>query len=73
MTPADRIEFDARESARKYYGEELTCTDDLKTSACCTIDALPGHSRVDLVTEFCHFLTRSFVGHRLAKLVGLLR
>ncbi len=35
--------FDARENAKKYYGETLHGTSDLKTSACCTPDSLPAH------------------------------
>jgi arsenite methyltransferase len=60
MTPADRIEFDARESARKYYGEELTCTDDLKTSACCTIDALPDCVREVLPSVHAEILLKYY-------------
>ncbi len=33
--------FDVKESVKKYYGEELQNTTDLKTSACCTIESLP--------------------------------
>ena len=35
--------FDARENAKRYYGETLHGTADLKTSACCTPDSLPAH------------------------------
>ena len=35
--------FDAMENAKKYYGETLHGTSDLKTSACCTPDSLPAH------------------------------
>lgn len=31
------------ESVQAYYGEILKSTDDLKTSACCSADALPGY------------------------------
>lgn len=34
-----------RESVRDYYGRVLGGTADLKTSACCTADALPPHHR----------------------------
>ncbi|MFP3984230.1 MAG: methyltransferase domain-containing protein [Desulfurivibrionaceae bacterium] len=33
------------ENVKAYYGEELKSTADLKTSACCTIDALPSRVR----------------------------
>lgn len=36
---------DLKENVRKYYGEELTSTKDLKTSACCTVDSMPAHVR----------------------------
>ncbi|MCX7100837.1 MAG: methyltransferase domain-containing protein [Methylobacter sp.] len=31
------------ESIRHYYGQVLQTSNDLKTSACCSIDAMPGH------------------------------
>ncbi len=34
-------EHDARESVQDYYGKILQTKDDLKTSACCTADAMP--------------------------------
>jgi len=33
------------ESVREYYGQVLKSSDDLKTSACCTVDAMPRHLR----------------------------
>ncbi|MDP2393828.1 MAG: methyltransferase domain-containing protein [Methylococcaceae bacterium] len=33
------------ESVQNYYGQVLTSSDDLKTSACCTLDAMPWHLR----------------------------
>jgi arsenite methyltransferase len=30
---------------RRYYGEVLQSSNDLKTGACCTIDAMPSHLR----------------------------
>ncbi|MGR9053755.1 MAG: methyltransferase domain-containing protein [Gammaproteobacteria bacterium] len=33
------------ESVQNYYGEVLTSSKDLKTSACCTADAMPKHLR----------------------------
>ncbi len=32
-------------SVQKYYGEVLTTKEDLKTSACCPVDAMPAHLR----------------------------
>jgi len=34
-------QFDVKENVKKYYGEELQKTQDLKTSACCTVDHIP--------------------------------
>ncbi len=33
------------ESVQKYYGQVLKSTEDLKTSACCTLDAIPQYLR----------------------------
>ncbi|MDP3334451.1 MAG: methyltransferase domain-containing protein [Methylococcaceae bacterium] len=33
------------ESVQNYYGQVLTSSQDLKTSACCTLDAMPWHLR----------------------------
>ena len=33
------------ESVRRYYGQVLQSSSDLKTSACCSIDAVPVHLR----------------------------
>jgi len=33
------------EIVQNYYGKELSNTSDLKTNACCTADAMPGHLR----------------------------
>ena len=33
------------ESVKNYYGQVLKSTEDLKTSACCTLDAMPFHLR----------------------------
>lgn len=37
--------FDAKENAQEYYGEVLSTSSDLKTSACCTIDMIPQRVR----------------------------
>ena len=34
-------DFDAKENAKEYYGEVLSSSSDLKTSACCTLDMIP--------------------------------
>ena len=60
MTPADKSGFDALESSRKYYGEELTQTGDLKTSACCTIDSIPGYVRDVLPSIHAEVLDRYY-------------
>lgn len=41
---------DVRDSVTKYYGETLKTSDDLKTSACCTPNALPKAIR-DILSE----------------------
>ena len=33
------------ESVQNYYGQVLKSSQDLKTSACCTLDAMPWHLR----------------------------
>lgn len=39
------VNDNVNESVKNYYGEVLTDKDDLKTSACCPIDAMPEHLR----------------------------
>lgn len=39
----DETHFDVKGTVKHYYGSELKSTSDLKTGACCTIDALPPH------------------------------
>ena len=36
---------DVARDVRRYYGETLTSTADLKTGACCTAEAMPAHLR----------------------------
>jgi len=60
MTPADKVGFDALESSRQYYGEELTQTGDLKTSACCTIDSIPGYVRDVLPSIHAEILNKYY-------------
>ena len=38
-------EFDAKENAQEYYGEVLSSSADLKTTACCTLDMIPKRVR----------------------------
>ena len=45
-------DFDVKETVQQYYGEELMQSADLKTSACCTLDAMPAHIRQ--VMPFVH-------------------
>ena len=36
------------EAVKQYYGDELTCSEDLKTGACCTAEEVPKHVRDSL-------------------------
>mgnify|MGYP000473965285 CR=1 FL=1 len=38
-------EFDEKENAKEYYGEVLSSSADLKTTACCTLDMIPKRVR----------------------------
>jgi len=38
-------EFDAKDNAKEYYGEVLSSSEDLKTTACCTLDMIPKRVR----------------------------
>ncbi len=38
-------DFDAKDNAKEYYGEVLSSSDDLKTTACCTLDMIPKRVR----------------------------
>lgn len=40
--------FDAKQNARRYYGEVVKSSADLKTTACCTPDSQPDHVRAAL-------------------------
>jgi len=37
--------FDEKENAKEYYGEVLSSSSDLKTTACCTLDMIPKRVR----------------------------
>ncbi len=41
----DRMKIDIKQTVKKYYGEELQGTSDLKTNACCTLDSFPDYIR----------------------------
>jgi radical SAM/Cys-rich protein len=41
-------DFDAKENAQEYYGEVLSSSADLKTTACCTLDMIPKRVRETL-------------------------
>ena len=45
---------------QRYYGEVLSSTDDLKTSACCTADAPPGYLRDALARIHDEVLSRYY-------------
>ena len=45
MSPDTDHLLNAQDNARQYYGQELSVTADLKTSACCTVDSLPDYVR----------------------------
>lgn len=49
------------EAVRRYYGQVLGGTKDLKTSACCTVDALPGHLKA-LAAQLHPEVTERFYG-----------
>ncbi len=38
-------DFDAKQNAQEYYGEVLSSSNDLKTTACCTLDMIPKRVR----------------------------
>ena len=39
--PVELHKFDVKENVKKYYGEEIQQTADLKTTACCTTEEIP--------------------------------
>ncbi|MCH9697410.1 MAG: methyltransferase domain-containing protein [Gammaproteobacteria bacterium] len=49
------------ESVQNYYGEVLKSSKDLKTSACCTLDAMPVHLR-PLLTDIHPEVSERFYG-----------
>ncbi len=49
------------ESVRHYYGQVLQSSNDLKTSACCSIDAIPAHLKM-LLAELHPEVVERFYG-----------
>jgi len=47
-------------SVKDYYGKVLTNTKDLKTSACCTSESLPGHHKEILATIDDEIMTKFY-------------
>jgi len=42
---SEAVTFDATKNAQEYYGEVISRTEDLRTSACCVLDEVPAHVR----------------------------
>ncbi len=60
MSPTEKTAFDERANAREYYGQELACTADLKTTACCTTESIPDYVRAVLPGIHAEVLTRYY-------------
>ncbi len=45
MSTSNETGFDSQQNARQYYGQELSTTADLKTTACCTTESIPDYVR----------------------------
>lgn len=60
MSAPNDTRFDERENAREYYGQELTGTADLKTTACCTTDSIPDYVRAVLPEIHAEVLTKYY-------------
>lgn len=45
----DRMEFDMKENVKRYYGEEIQKSSDLKTEACCPANNIPDHIKNTLL------------------------
>lgn len=54
------LDENARDNAKEYYGKVLQGTDDLKTSACCTGDAIPEAHKAILKDIEDEILTRFY-------------
>ncbi|MEX2489177.1 MAG: methyltransferase domain-containing protein, partial [Pseudomonadales bacterium] len=55
------IEESAIEDVKKYYGETLQSSEDLKTSACCPTDALPDYLK-PIVSQIHPQVQQKFYG-----------
>ncbi len=53
--------LDHHDNARTYYGQTLTSSEDLKTSACCTLEAIPAYHR-QLLTHVHEEIRSKFYG-----------
>ncbi|MBE0492256.1 MAG: arsenosugar biosynthesis radical SAM protein ArsS [Sulfurospirillum sp.] len=53
--------FDAKENAKEYYGQVLTSSSDLKTSACCTLDMIPQRIR-EILPYICEEVKEKYYG-----------
>ena len=60
MPESTGTNFDAKENAREYYGQELTNTSDLKTTACCTTESIPDYVKEVLVEIHAEVLTKYY-------------
>ncbi|MCZ6848819.1 MAG: methyltransferase type 11, partial [Alphaproteobacteria bacterium] len=56
----DKTIGDIRDDVRDYYGQVLKSTDDLKTSACCPVDAIPDWMRALIANIDPEILDRSY-------------
>ena len=58
--PAPKSDPTFREEVREYYGSTLKTSDDLKTSACCPVDSVPGYMQPLLAKIDDEVLARSY-------------
>ena len=56
----DRMKIDIKQTVKKYYGEELQGTSDLKTNACCALDAFPDYIRKIIPLLNDEIITKSY-------------
>ena len=60
MPESTGTNFDAKENAREYYGQELSNTSDLKTTACCTTESIPDYVKEVLVEIHAEVLIKYY-------------
>jgi len=60
MTTPDDGTFNVLDNARDYYGKQLSGTDDLKTTACCTTDSIPTYVKEVLAEIHPEILTKYY-------------